>query len=82
MKLDLTNLKKITQEQGKLFWSKFERELAQDSGEAAKQHLAMGHPVHYGDDRFPEGIVKEYPSGKKQLVTMDEHDNEILIRDL
>lgn len=43
--------------------------LAQDDGEAARSHLAAGRPIYYCDDEFPEGVIKEYPDGRRELVT-------------
>ncbi|MEW5729309.1 MAG: hypothetical protein AB1918_15885 [Pseudomonadota bacterium] len=63
------------------FAAMFTRALASDTGEEAKRHLAAGRAIYYGDDRFPDGVVKEYPDGRRQLVTFSK-DTEVLIRDL
>ena len=51
--------------------SEFANVLAHDDGFAAKQHLAAGRPIYYGDDRYPEGIIKKFPNGRQQLVSVD-----------
>ncbi|MHB1757774.1 MAG: hypothetical protein ACYCT9_09740 [Leptospirillum sp.] len=60
----------------------FENALAHDDGRAAKQHLAAGRPVYYGDERFPEGLIKEYPNGYRQIVSVDPDGRITVIRDL
>jgi len=60
----------------------FEMVLANDDGLAAKQHLAAGRPIYYGDDRYPSGLVKKYPDGRKQLVTVSASGEISVIRDL
>lgn len=59
----------------------FTKALASDAGEEARRHLAAGRPIFYGDDRYPEAVVKEYPDGRRQLVRFD-GDKEVLVRDL
>ncbi|MRR50426.1 MAG: hypothetical protein EG825_05855 [Rhodocyclaceae bacterium] len=60
----------------------FDAALANDDGLAAKQHLAAGRAIYYGDERYPEGLVKEYPDGRKQLVTIDVQRKVTVLRDL
>jgi hypothetical protein len=60
----------------------FETDLANDDGLAAKQHLAAGRAIYYGDERYPEGLVKKYPDGRMQLVTIDGARKVIVLRDL
>lgn len=61
-----------TQSQTESFLSstEFETAIINDDGLAAQQHLAAGRPIYYGDARFPEGLVKKYPDGRKQLVSV------------
>lgn len=60
----------------------FEKALASDDGQAAKRHLAAGRPIYYGDDLYPEHIVKEFPDGHRQLVDVDASGAITVIRDL
>lgn len=60
----------------------FEAALANDDGQAAKEHLAAGRPIYYGDDRYPEELIKEYPDGHKQLVVVSAEGKVTVIRDL
>lgn len=62
--------------------SKFELSLAYDDGQAAKQHLAAGRPIYYGDARYPDGLVKKYPDGRRQLVAVSDSGTITVIRDL
>lgn len=59
----------------------FTNALASDKGEVARAHLAAGRAIYYGDDRFKDAVVKEYPDGRRQLVTF-QADVEVLLRDL
>ncbi|MCE1183901.1 MAG: hypothetical protein LWW81_16590 [Rhodocyclales bacterium] len=61
---------------------KFELSLAYDDGQAAKQHLAAGRPIYYGDDQYPEGLIRKYPDGHKQLVSVSEDGEIRVIRNL
>ena len=56
--------------------------MTSDDGQAARQHLAAGRPIYYGDARFPEGLVKKYPDGRKQLVSVSADGEVSVIRDI
>jgi hypothetical protein len=60
----------------------FEAALANDDGQAAKQHLAAGRPIYYGDARYPGQVMKEFPDGRKQLVAVSDKGEISVIRDL
>jgi hypothetical protein len=60
----------------------FESAMMNDDGLAAKQHLAAGRPIYYGDSRYPEGIVKKYPDGHMQLVFISDSGVITVIRDI
>lgn len=64
-------------------WDEFERELANDVGAAAKEHLAAGRPIYYREDDTPAGLcLKEYPDGHRELVTFSlEQGKEVLVSD-
>lgn len=51
--------------------SMFLKVIKHDDGQAAKQHLAAGRPIYYGDMRYPGKLVKKFPDGRKQLVLID-----------
>jgi hypothetical protein len=50
----------------------FERALANDDGSAAKEHLAAGFPIYVGDPSNPGKIIKKFPDGRRQLVTVND----------
>ncbi|WP_141400599.1 hypothetical protein [Magnetospirillum sp. 15-1] len=79
--VDFGNLDKATEADERRFVAAFTKALANDAGDEAKRHLAAGRAIYYGDDRYPDGVVKEYPDGHRQLVTFKD-DREVLIRDL
>lgn len=60
----------------------FEMALTNDDGMAAKQHLAEGRPIYYGDEHYPDGLIKKYPDGRKQLVAVSDKGEFSVIRDL
>jgi hypothetical protein len=56
----------------------FEAELANDDGCAAQSHLDAGRPIYYGTDEYP-GIVREYPDGRRELVSISVVGGETLV---
>jgi hypothetical protein len=62
--------------------TEFEQAMTHDDGQAAQQHLNAGRPIYYGDARYPEGLVKKYPDGRKQLVSVSLEGRVSVIRDL
>lgn len=60
----------------------FEVALTNDDGLTARQHLSAGRPIYYGDPRYPEGLVKKYPDGRKQLVAVNSAGEVSIIRDI
>ncbi|EPY00158.1 hypothetical protein [Magnetospirillum fulvum] len=79
--LDFSMLDTMTEADECRFMDAFTQALANDSGDVAKEHLAAGRSVYFGDDQFPDAVVKEYPDGRRQLVTFVD-DDEIILRDL
>ena len=83
MDLRIEQLPNMTAEQERRFFDEFERQLNQDTGEAAKAHLAAGRPIYYEDPKYPNQLVKEYPEGRRQIVDFDmTTGEEIVIREL
>ncbi len=72
----------VAEEEAFLTSPAFEMALANDDGLAAKQHLSAGRPIYYGDERYPEGIVKEFPDGRRQLVSISNKGVLTIIRDI
>ncbi len=62
--------------------SEFEKAIMYDDGLAAQQHLDAGRPIYYSEAKYPEGLVKKYPDNRKQLITFDDNDEELVIRAL
>ena len=73
-----------SQRQAESFFAspEFERAMTSDDGQAAQQHLDAGRPIYYGDACFPEGLVKKYPDGRKQLVSVSADGKVSVIRDI
>lgn len=53
-----------------------------DDGAEALRHLAAGRAIYYWDECYPDDVVKEFPDGRRQLVTFKDDDTEVVIRDL
>jgi len=51
-----------------------------DDGRAASAHLAAGRAIYYGDPRYPGQIVREFPDGRRQLVTIDQQNVVTVLR--
>lgn len=79
--LDFSKLDSMSPEEERRFFAAFTRLLASDKGEEAKRHLAAGRPIYYNDDRHKDAVVKEYPDGRRELVTFD-GDAEVILRKL
>lgn len=79
--LDFSRLDTMSEAEEEQFMEAFTLALASDDGEEAKRRLAAGLSIYYGDTRFKDAVVKEYPDGHRQLVTF-EGDTEVFIRDL
>ena len=45
-----------------------------------KEHFSKGVPITYGDPSITDGMVREYPNGKKEVINMDEKYNIIVVR--
>ena len=44
--------------------------LLPDDGQAAQAHLDAGHPIYYYEDEYPYEMVRKWPDGKLELVTI------------
>lgn len=77
--LDFAAVDSMTEAEESRFMAAFTQALKTDPGDAAAAHLAAGRPVYYSDKRFPGGIVKEHPDGRRQLVAV-EGESEIILK--
>jgi hypothetical protein len=71
IELPIEHVERMTSAEENQFWIALEKALRHDDGDAAKSHLAAGHSVYYRDDGFPDGIVREWPDGRRELVSID-----------
>jgi len=53
-----------------------------DDGETVKAHLAAGRPIYYCEDAYPSEIIREWPDGRRELVTITRDDTVIVVRPL
>lgn len=84
MHLNIEDLDRMTPDQERSFLKNFTAQLAFDDGAAAQEHLNDGFPIYYQESTTPDQMcVKEFPDGKKQLVTFDLATGaESVVRDL
>ncbi len=72
----------LSQVEDYLLSAEFANALDHDDGRAAKQHLDAGRPIYYEDPHYPEGLIKKYPDGHRQIVTVDPDGKICVVRDL
>ena len=60
----------------------FEKAIANDDGQAAKQHLNAGRPIYISDPRFPGHVVRKFPDGRKQIVAVSDKGEISVVRDI
>lgn len=65
-----------------LTFNEVAKSIANDDGLAAKQHLAAGRSIYYADQRYPGGLVKKFPDGRKQLVSVERSGAISVIKDI
>ncbi len=69
--LRIENVEHMTAKETRRFWRHVERVLANDRGEAARAHLAAGNPIYHTDENFPNQLVRQWPNGTRELVSID-----------
>nr|WP_315594764.1 hypothetical protein [uncultured Cupriavidus sp.] len=67
---NITQLEKMSPEEERQFWRRFEDRLRRDDGKVAREHLRAGNPIYYSDEEFPGYVVREWPDGRRELVTV------------
>ena len=80
--LPFDKVESMTPMEEQVFWTALENRLSNDDGAAAKEHLAAGRSIVYGDDRFPDALVREWPDGRRELIEVDENRNVTVLRTL
>lgn len=80
--LNFQDVDKMSPSEETVFYERLLAELRQEDDSAARANLAAGVPVYYRHEAFqePGQIIKHYPSGRMELVRMDEHGAERLIK--
>jgi hypothetical protein len=58
------------------------RGIINDDGRAAMEHLAAGRAIYYGDEMYPDEIVREWPDGRRELVAVSAEGEVIVIREI
>lgn len=62
------------------FWLALEKKLRRDDGAAAHAHLKAGRPIYYVDFRFDNEMVRKWPDGTQELVTVNESGHVVRVR--
>lgn len=76
MKDETENIKNLDE-----FWERLPELAAKAGYEAVQRHLAEGRPVYYSEDEHPDDIIKEYPDGSREIVTLIE-GKEVFVRSI
>ena len=63
-------------------FEEIENALRHDDGLAAQQHLAAGRAVYYADERYPGEVIRLFPDGRRQIVSVDAEGVIGVVRDL
>lgn len=62
-------------------WLELERLIEHDDdGAAARLHLQAGRWITYRDRNYPGFMLREWPSGKRELIQGDLHGNIMVLR--
>ncbi|CCD29355.1 conserved hypothetical protein [Candidatus Glomeribacter gigasporarum BEG34] len=80
--LPIEQLEHMTPAEERQFWKVFERVLSNDDGQAAQSHLSAGRPIYYCDDRYPDDFIREWPDGRRELISVDDTGKISVIRSL
>ena len=57
-----------------------ERAMMRDDGQAAASHLLAGRPIYYCCDQYPLEIVREWPDGFRELVSVSSDGKVVKVR--
>lgn len=71
-------MNKISVVNSEITSANMEQILSEDSGQTAQEHLDAGKPIFYGDPFYPGKVIKEYPSGKREVIVFDKQGNEVV----
>ncbi|MFL9927164.1 hypothetical protein PQR62_23020 [Herbaspirillum lusitanum] len=74
------NHQRVSQEDD--FSLELERLIEHDDGAAARSHLEAGRWITYRDQNYPGAMVREWPSGKRELIEADLLGNIFVLRTL
>ena len=52
-------------------FEEIEDALRYDDGLAAQKHLEAGRAVYYADEQHPGEVIRLFPDGRRQIVSVD-----------
>jgi hypothetical protein len=73
---EIDRLEQLNKLDVRKFWVLFEWALRNDDGRAATEHLVAARPIYYCDDSFDDEMVRKWPDGRKELVSIT-NDGEV-----
>lgn len=69
----------IKRQHSELSWTSFVDAVVDDDGAAANEHLDAGRAIYYIEDVTPKGfLVKEHPSGRRELVRFNPEGDDVI----
>ncbi len=80
--LNFQDVDKMSPDEEDIFFHCLLSEFRKEDDSAMRCDLAAGAPVYYRDKAFkePGHMVKEYPSGRKELIQLDENFEEQILQ--
>lgn len=60
-------------------WDVIREGVERDGDLAAREHLAAGRTIYYGENDTPDGLlIKEHPDGRRELVRHNRDGDEVV----
>jgi len=80
--LEFEKVDSMSPAEERAFMRKFTKAIANDDGSAARDHLAAGRSICYCDSSVTDGMVREHPDGRKEVVRLEDDDSMTVLRSL
>lgn len=75
-----TQIKQPHADDDEALWAQLEREVHNDDGSVAREHLAAGRAIYIAEADTPAGqVIKLFPDGRRSFVRFDAAGNEQVV---